>query len=98
MPHSSNTPPEQYVSAIARAELPAVVHPLDLLRHFPTLGNLELATKAICLGCFGPWCLLHGKPVLLREDLQGHLRLRMAERLNEHKELVPCGRQPEVQG
>ncbi len=70
----------------------------SLLRQMPALGSHLIAAESRWIARFGPWCRLSGHSVVLREDRIAHLRLGAARHLEEHKQLIPCGNQMEVQG
>ncbi len=81
---------ERVAAAVERCSLPAILFPADIARHFD-LRDAGQATAALRAGLFGPWFLLDGRPAVLCEELKEHLRLRMAQRLDKHKELIPGG-------
>ena len=47
------------------------------------------ARSAARLGLLGPVLTVQGEPCLLRDDLEGHMRLVMSQRLIKDRELVP---------
>jgi len=78
------------VRALERAETPYVLFPDDLSIQFQL--EPSQARTAIRLGLFGPWFMVQGRPAVLRDTLREHLRLRMAQRSELDKELIPENR------
>jgi len=74
-----------------RAETPYVLFPDDLSVQFQL--DTSQARTAIRLGLFGPWFMVQGRPAVLRDTLREHLRLRMAQRSELDKELIPDSRE-----
>lgn len=79
------------VRALQRAETPYVLFPDDVSVQFQL--DPTQARTAIRLGLFGPWFLVQGRPAVLRDTLREHLRLRMAQRSELDKELIPESRE-----
>ena len=75
------------VRAVERAELPYLLFPDDVALRFRV--EPEEARQAIRAGLLGPWCLINGEPVVLRDQMKEHLRLRMAQRREVDKEVFP---------
>ncbi len=85
-----NQVPDGVIRAVQRAETPYVLFSDDIATVFRL--KPEQALTSIRLGLLGPWFLVQGEPAVLRDTLREHLRLRMAQRYEGDKELIPAER------
>ena len=81
---------DRVAQAVELAELPYILFPGDLALHLRL--DPDEARAAIRQGLLGPWLLVHGEPVVLRDHLKEHLRLRMVQRRDADREVFPSGR------
>lgn len=75
------------VEAAERAETPFILFPEDLaLRLRLSVGYVR---DAIRDGWLGPWLTIEGEPVVTRDSLKEHLKIRMSQRSDADRELLP---------
>jgi hypothetical protein len=75
------------LSAAERAETPYLLFPDDLGIRLRI--DAEVARHAVLGGHLGPWLLVGGEPVVMRDSFERHLRRRTVQLRAADRELLP---------